>query len=79
MTSSKNKQRFYDFMTKHVEPPLCGIKSPLGDFAEWATTWTEKEYPEGLPAGTTMKCWCCAFWRGVVVGLIGGICLCIIL
>ena len=27
MTSSKNKQRFYDFMTKHVEPPLCGIKS----------------------------------------------------
>jgi len=68
MRSSKEK-KFKDWMENNVEEPLCGLKSPLGAFAEAMTFWTEKEYPEGLPPGTTMKCWCCAFWRGVTVGL----------
>ena len=79
MMNSKIRSRFVHFMEENVEPPLCGLKSPLGDFAEWMTFWTEKEYPDGLPPGAKLKCWCCAFWRGVTVGLAIGFLLTLVL
>lgn len=33
---------------------LCGY-NPLGAFAEWAV-------------GSAKSCWCCSFWRGLMIG-----------
>ena len=34
---------------------LCGIKSPLGSIAAVLTIGAQ-------------HCWCCSFWRGVLIG-----------
>ena len=39
---------------------LCGEKSPVGDFAEFVV-------------GSALSCWCCSFWRGVLLGFIAGV------
>lgn len=36
---------------------LCGIKSPLGSIASVLTIGAQ-------------HCWCCSFWRGVLIGCI---------
>jgi len=50
---------------------LCGY-NPLGDFADIACKGTEVEYvldeAECARGTVQMRCWCCTFWRGVVVG-----------
>ena len=37
-----------------VNRMLCGMKSPLGDLAEILTVGAQ-------------HCWCCSFWRGVLL------------
>ena len=44
-------------MFKIVNEVLCGMKSPLGDIAEILTVGAQ-------------HCWCCSFWRGVLIGSI---------
>ena len=44
-------------MFKVVNEVLCGMKSPLGDIAEILTVGAQ-------------HCWCCSFWRGVLIGCI---------
>lgn len=50
---------------------LCGY-NPLGDFADLACRGTEVEYEldaqECQHKTIAVRCWCCTFWRGVVVG-----------
>jgi hypothetical protein len=42
-------------MPEKMKLLLCGIKSPLGAFAEWAV-------------GSASECWCCSYWRGFLWG-----------
>lgn len=52
---------------------FCGY-NPIGDFAELCCKGAEidLECDEGKNTVTTF-CWCCAFWRGVLVGGIAGL------
>lgn len=61
---------------------LCGY-NPLGDFADVACRGTEVDYElsdlERYARTIEVRCWCCTFWRGVVLGaalggmIVGGI------
>lgn len=50
---------------------LCGYNL-LGDFADLACRGTEVEYEldqqEREQGVIGVRCWCCTFWRGVVIG-----------
>lgn len=52
---------------------FCGY-NPVGDFAELCCKGAEIdiEVEKGEKSVTTI-CWCCAFWRGVLVGGIAGL------
>lgn len=55
---------------------LCGWNK-IGDFADWVNRGTEIQYPvTPLDAGRGFietRCWCCTFWRGVVIGGLLGV------
>lgn len=53
---------------------LCGY-NVLGDFADFACRGTETRMvvKEGEPT-IEIRCWCCTFWRGVVIGGLLGVC-----
>lgn len=54
---------------------LCGFNW-IGDFAEFVNKGTDINVnltPNDRTKGfITTKCWCCTFWRGIVLGLIVG-------
>ena len=54
---------------------LCGF-NPIGDFADWVNRGTDTELPvtkADLKTGRVVtRCWCCTFWRGVLLGLVTG-------
>lgn len=59
-------KKFFDI----VNLVLCGAKSRLGDFAEFVNKGTEKEVDITV---RYTKCWCCTFWRGIMIGLLIGL------
>lgn len=55
---------------------LCGY-NPLGNLADRACEGTETTRAlttyEKERGTIEVRCWCCTFWRGVVVGLAAGL------
>ena len=55
---------------------FCG-DNLVGDFTEWCCTVVKKPEVEVLPDEAdgryTTLCWCCTFWRGVLVGGLAGV------
>lgn len=53
---------------------LCGY-NPLGAFADIACKGTEVEYElleqDKKRGAVEVRCWCCTFWRGVIIGAVG--------
>ena len=52
---------------------LCGY-NPLGEFADLACRGTDMQYDltktDIKNKTVSMRCWCCTFWRGVVIGAV---------
>nr|DAK17474.1 MAG TPA: hypothetical protein [Caudoviricetes sp.] len=52
---------------------LCGYNI-LGDFADLICRGTETQYDLTMAdirnKKVSMRCWCCTFWRGVIVGAV---------
>lgn len=52
---------------------FCGF-NPVGDFAEFCCKGAEIDIEvDDDEKSVTTICWCCAFWRGVLVGGIAGL------
>ena len=50
---------------------LCGF-NPIGGFADFVCRGTEIQQvlttTEARKKTVSVRCWCCTFWRGVVIG-----------
>lgn len=51
---------------------LCGF-NPIGDFADFVCRGTDMQYDltktDIKNKTVSVRCWCCTFWRGVVIGV----------
>lgn len=57
--------------------------NPFGSFAAWVTKGTEITFnlseQELKDKELTEKCWCCTFWRGLVIGAFSALILTILI
>lgn len=63
-------------LMNRIKTTLCGY-NPLGDFAELVNhgtdTTIEITAEDRVRGSIRTKCWCCTFWRGIIVGVAIGI------